>query len=89
MSVEQDVVRMVGRGLAIGENAEPSNCPFCRADHEAKFSVKRVEDGYLYNCFRGKCGAAGFVSASGGASFASRHRSVRVTRHTIIQGSKA
>lgn len=88
MSVEQDVVRMAGRGLAIGENAEPSNCPFCRADHEAKFSVKRVEDGYLYNCFRGKCGAAGFVSASGAASFASRHSREKRNRYMIYDSSR-
>ena len=76
MSVAMDVVRMVGQGLAIGENAEPTHCPFCLAEHEEKFSVKRVDEGYLYNCFRGKCGAAGFVSASKGlvdGSYASRH----------------
>jgi hypothetical protein len=88
MSIEQDVVRMVGRGLAIGENAEPSNCPFCRADHEAKFSVKRVEDGYLYNCFRGKCGAAGFVSASGSASFVSRHSQEKRAGHKAYDNSR-
>ena len=64
-----DEIMMAGAALSFGEQSSPMKCPICRAQHEEKFSIKRVEDGFLYNCFRGKCGASGFVSTSGGWSF--------------------
>ena len=56
-------------GMQLGEERGGLFCPFCSATHEKKFSVKRVQDGWLYNCFRAKCGAAGFVASNGGYSF--------------------
>lgn len=37
------------------------NCPFCGATHELSLVVTRTELGFLYNCFRAKCPAAGFI----------------------------
>lgn len=66
MSVRSDQIKLLANTLEVGEQSEPSKCPFCQADHEFKFSVKRTDEGLLYNCFRGKCGARGFVPDNGG-----------------------
>lgn len=63
-----DEVRLMGLDLAVGEQGEPALCPFCKATHERKFSVRRTTEGILYNCFRGKCGARGFIPIGGGYS---------------------
>ena len=68
MTIQEDTVRLIGSNLAVGEQSEPTSCPFCNA----QLSVKRVEDGFLYTYFRGKCGVRGFVPASGGYGFAVR-----------------
>lgn len=52
-------------GLGVGEESRPMKCPFCQADHEHKFSVRRTDQGYLYSCFRAKCGESGFVRDNG------------------------
>lgn len=51
--------------LEVGEESRPMKCPFCQADHEHKFSVRRTAQGYLYSCFRAKCGESGFVRDNG------------------------
>lgn len=81
MTIQEDTVTLIGNKLAVGEQSEPTSCPFCNATHEEKFSVKRVEDGFLYNCFRGKCGARGFVPAAGGYGYAVRNSAPVPERH--------
>ena len=53
--------------LAVGESRY-SYCPFCEASHENKLSVSRTEEGLLYNCYRGSCGARGFISSLPGTT---------------------
>jgi hypothetical protein len=64
-AMTQALIIEAGTPLGVGGQSEPMHCPFCEAKHETKFSVKRVNDGLVYNCFRGKCGAHGFVNAQG------------------------
>lgn len=47
--------------LKIGETNPNVDCPFCKSG-EASFSMTRTPAGIVYNCFRAKCGAKGFVS---------------------------
>ena len=55
-------IELMAEGLYIGNSREGEFCPFCRATHEKKFSVKRTEEGILYNCFRASCtGSSGFI----------------------------
>jgi len=64
-----DEIRMMAEELPLDAQSEPSFCPFCKARHEHKFSMRRIKEGVLYNCFRGKCGARGFLPMGGGYSF--------------------
>ena len=59
--MSKQAVLLSATDLDIGEESEPLPCPFCQAPHEQKFSIKRTETGILYNCFRAKCGARGFI----------------------------
>ncbi len=54
-------VKLIGESLQVGEDSGFVSCPFCRAPHEQKFSVKRLEHGLLYNCFRASCGEGSFI----------------------------
>lgn len=46
--------------LKVNETYPNVVCPFCN-DKEKSFSLTRTPVGLLYNCFRAKCGAKGFV----------------------------
>ena len=48
-------------GLREGEESGGIFCPFCQATHENKLNVRRTSQGWVYNCYRAKCGEAGFV----------------------------
>lgn len=48
-------------GLREGEESGGIFCPFCQATHENKLNVRRTGQGWVYNCYRAKCGEAGFV----------------------------
>lgn len=54
-------VKLLAADLRVGEDSGFIPCPFCRAEHEEKFSITRSETGLLYNCFRASCGASGFI----------------------------
>ena len=55
-----DQLRLNALHLAIGETTYKEQCPSClRAD--GNFSLTRVNDGIIYNCFRDACKYKGFV----------------------------
>src|SRR3990167_950290 len=51
--------------LPVGQSCRFDECPFCFAK-EKSFSVTRIDEGILYNCFRAKCGKRGFISSTTG-----------------------
>lgn len=53
-------IKLVASELAVGQTTR-SVCPFCKASHEKSLCVTRDRTGILYNCFRAKCGAKGFI----------------------------
>lgn len=57
----KQAVKLLAADLQVGEDTGFVQCPFCMAEHEEKFSVSRVDNGLLYNCFRASCGASGFI----------------------------
>ena len=59
--ITKTFIIQAGADLPLDGQSESMRCPFCEVLHENKFSVKRVDEGFVYNCFRGKCGASGFV----------------------------
>ena len=59
--ITKTFIIQAGADLPLDGQSESIRCPFCEVLHENKFSVKRVDEGFVYNCFRGKCGASGFV----------------------------
>jgi hypothetical protein len=59
--MSKQAVKLLAENLSVGEDTGFIDCPFCQAPHEQKFSITRIDNGLLYNCFRASCGAAGFV----------------------------
>ncbi len=62
-SIELDAV-----GLEVGENLGDLECPFCGggSSGERKFSITRIDDGLLYNCYRASCpDGRGFIPTTG------------------------
>jgi hypothetical protein len=61
--------------LGLGETANGLICPVCGGGQrrDRSFSCTKVELGFVYVCFRGKCGARGFVR-SGTLDASSRTR---------------
>ena len=53
--------------LSVGDTIRTA-CPFCGAAHERSFTITRQELGLLYNCFRAKCPATGFISSIPGTT---------------------
>lgn len=58
-------------------------CPFCNASHERSFSLSRVKDGILYNCFRAKCGKHGFIPESGIRSYSKEDSTKEEPKYVI------
>lgn len=56
----KEQIKLEYMDLHIGEN-RMGVCPFCNASHETSFSVSRIDEGLLYNCFRVKCKSKGFI----------------------------
>lgn len=56
-----------GAYLAKGESARGLLCPVCKGgtNEERTFTVSRVDDGLVYNCYRATCGTRGFIPTSG------------------------
>jgi len=59
--MSKEAIRLAGSDLSMGETEDNLFCPFCGVTHEQKLSITRVQGGVLYNCYRAKCGAKGFV----------------------------
>lgn len=53
--------------LALEQTANGLVCPFCNGgtNRDRSFSCTRVAGGFVYICFRGKCGKKGFVPDRG------------------------
>lgn len=53
-----------GLDLAVGDTANQLICPYCKGgQHDDKaFSVTRVQNGYLFHCYRAQCGVSGIYS---------------------------
>lgn len=49
--------------LEVGESSTVTRCPSCGGGRtrEASFSVSRIDEGVLYNCYRASCQYAGFI----------------------------
>lgn len=61
-------VTLEGAYLAEGDTLRGVECPVCHGgtSHEKTFSITRVAEGLVYNCFRASCdGARGFVPTAG------------------------
>jgi hypothetical protein len=52
----------LGRELLIDEGIR-TVCPFCKAEHEDSFSIRRINGGLLFHCFRASCSKNGFVGS--------------------------
>lgn len=60
--------------LDVGETTK-SVCPFCTASHEESFSITRIDEGIVYNCFRATCASKGFISSHIGTVYKSKQKS--------------
>lgn len=63
-----NMIEMEAQHLGVDESAAGLLCPFCEGgrSRERTFSVKRIHDGILHNCFRASCTAGrGFVPTAG------------------------
>ena len=65
MQTALDKFRLDGLGLDVGHTTRDMHCPKC--GHKQDIAVTRVNNGFLYRCFRATCNAKGFVPASGKA----------------------
>jgi len=68
MSKNDDEIRLLGADL-IGEETLPNTeCPACSGglSKEKSFSVTRMDNGYLYHCYRASCNFKGFTPEKGG-----------------------
>lgn len=63
MAKLDDEIRLRGLGLTVDETLPNSVCPQCNGgqSHEKSFSITRIYDGYVYNCYRASCDCQGFV----------------------------
>lgn len=53
--------------LSVGESTRECLCPYCGGGDtkEKSFPITRLPDGIIYNCYRAKCGKAGFIPSRG------------------------
>jgi len=65
--------------LALGETSYNHNCPVC--GEKGSFSITKISEGILYNCFRAKCGTKGFVPSLTGMS---PHKKQEINKHDKI-----
>jgi hypothetical protein len=66
----ENYIRGLATHLAPGQSTK-SICPFCEADHERSFDVRRRADRphrLTFRCYRGKCAVSGSVLDRAGAS---------------------
>jgi len=63
MSNVDDEILILAKDLELGETISSSDCPSCDGGFkkDRAFTVTRVDQGYVYNCFRATCGLCGFV----------------------------
>lgn len=60
------LIKCLASDLEVHQTAPNQVCPFCK-DTDKTFSITRFPNGLVYNCFRAKCTAKGFVDTSGDA----------------------
>lgn len=68
MSNARKLVEMEALDLAVGESINGALCPFCNGGNsrERTFSVTRLADGIVHNCYRASCTEGrGFVPTAG------------------------
>ena len=65
MSKLADEIRLMGLSLEEGTTMPNSVCPECSGGqtNEKSFSLTRIPEGFVYNCYRASCDCGGFVSA--------------------------
>jgi hypothetical protein len=65
-----------GIDLAAGQTESGLVCPYCLGgDHNDKsFSITRIDTGYLFHCYRAKCGASGIYSAQASSDARTYHK---------------
>ena len=63
MSEVDDEVLIMAKDLELDETISTSDCPDCMGgfQKDRAFTITRVDQGYVYNCFRASCGLCGFV----------------------------
>jgi len=59
-------ILLLAQALAPFETDNSSSCPFCSGgiSKDKSFSVTRVAEGVLYNCYRATCGESGFIPST-------------------------
>jgi hypothetical protein len=62
-----DEIRLMGLSLEEGTTLPNSVCPECNGGqtNEKSFSLTRIPEGFVYNCYRASCDCGGFVPAKG------------------------
>jgi len=63
MSEIDNEILMMSKDLELGETFTTSSCPSCDGgiQKDRAFTITRMDQGYVYNCFRASCGLCGFV----------------------------
>lgn len=56
-------IRLSMLDLEVGESRQ-TICPFCNAEHERSLGATRLPTGLVYQCWRAKCKAKGFIASS-------------------------
>ena len=64
---QRSALKLDAAGLQIDDSDSTGKCPVCGI--KGSFGIKRVPEGIVYNCFRLKCGAKGFIPMVGGFTY--------------------
>ena len=59
-------IKLIASEYDLEEQSELLQCPKCKGgfSKEHSFSIKRLPEGVLYNCFRASCGINGFIPSN-------------------------
>jgi len=63
MGTVHNEIQLLGIDLDLYETLTTKDCPSCHGgqNNDKAFTVTRLDEGLVYNCFRGTCGLSGFV----------------------------
>jgi len=64
---QREALKLDAMAMTIDESRGDLPCPVCGV--AGSFGIKRAPEGLLYNCFRVKCGAQGFIPMVGGFTY--------------------